>query len=61
MPELPEVETIVRELKEAHLIGFKIERAVVFWDRSIAKLRSASFSERIVIKRFLILQDGVSF
>lgn len=53
MPELPEVETIVRELQEAHLIGLKIDRAIVFWDRSIAKLSSASFSERIVNQKIL--------
>lgn len=47
MPELPEVETIVRELCEEELIGLKIERAEVFWDRSIAKESSSSFRERI--------------
>lgn len=47
MPELPEVETIVRELREEQLIGLKIEHAQVFWDRSIANQNSSSFKERI--------------
>jgi len=53
MPELPEVETIVRELNEANLIGLKIERAVVFWDRTIAKLECTLFSERIINQKIL--------
>lgn len=36
MPELPEVETIVRELNESDLIGRKISSAEVFWERTIA-------------------------
>lgn len=35
MPELPEVETIVRELNEVGLIGLQILRADIFWNRSI--------------------------
>lgn len=53
MPELPEVETIVRELQEAHLIGLKIDRALVFWDRTIAKLECTLFSERIINQKIL--------
>lgn len=47
MPELPEVETIVRELNEEHLIGLKIERAYVYWDRSIAGQKSPTFIQQI--------------
>lgn len=36
MPELPEVETIVRELNQSHLVGKKILQGAVFWDRTIA-------------------------
>lgn len=35
MPELPEVETIVLELNESNLIGRKILKVEVFWDRTI--------------------------
>ncbi len=36
MPELPEVETIVRELNDSNSVGQKIQNAEVFWDRTIA-------------------------
>lgn len=36
MPELPEVETITRELNENHLVGRKIVSAEIYWDRTIA-------------------------
>lgn len=35
MPELPEVETIIQELNDSHLLGSCILRAEVFWHRSI--------------------------
>ncbi len=47
MPELPEVETIVRELREAQLIGAKIIMARVFWNRSIDPPNSHDFIRRI--------------
>lgn len=53
MPELPEVETIVRELREEHLIGKKIEKAEVFWDRSIATQSHAAFIQRIAEQTIL--------
>jgi len=48
MPELPEVETIVRELKEAGLKGLSIVNAVVFWHRSIANQRPADFCQSLI-------------
>lgn len=36
MPELPEVETIVRDLNAAHLTGVKIREVLIYWHRSIA-------------------------
>lgn len=53
MPELPEVETIARELREAHLIGLTIQKAIVFWDRSIASPSSTSFCQRIADQTIL--------
>lgn len=53
MPELPEVETIVREMREASLIGLKITSASVFWERSIAQQPSTSFCETIADQTIL--------
>jgi formamidopyrimidine-DNA glycosylase len=53
MPELPEVETIVRELREADLIGLKVEKASVFWERSIAHQSGAAFCKRIANQEIL--------
>ena len=36
MPELPEVETVVRDLNAAGLVGLRMSRVQVFWKRSIA-------------------------
>ncbi|MBA2727176.1 MAG: DNA-formamidopyrimidine glycosylase [Parachlamydiaceae bacterium] len=47
MPELPEVETIVREMRQAGLLGLKIERAIILWERSIANLSSSDFCQQI--------------
>ena len=47
MPELPEVETTVRDLKP-QLIGHAITRASVHWDRTIAYPDSRAFLRDIV-------------
>ncbi len=47
MPELPEVETIVRELIASHLIGKKIIQASVFWNGIIDTSAAHEFTERI--------------
>jgi formamidopyrimidine-DNA glycosylase len=36
MPELPEVEIVVRDLRAANLAGARIASARVLWNRSIA-------------------------
>ena len=46
MPELPEVETIVRRLRQP-LVGQRIERAQVRWARTIASPSAATFVRRI--------------
>lgn len=61
MPELPEVETIVRELREASLVGLKIEKAIVFWDRSIANLLSSQFCHKIVSQTIRDIQRRGKF
>lgn len=47
MPELPEVETIVRELGESNLIGLAIQNAMVHWPRSLARPDPATFCYQI--------------
>lgn len=61
MPELPEVETIVRELREASLIGLQIIKAIVFWDRSIANLNNDQFCRKIVSQVILDIQRRGKF
>jgi len=51
MPELPEVETIVRQLRP-QLEGRRIERARVSWERSIAQPSARSFCEQVAGLRF---------
>jgi len=46
MPELPEVESTVRYLKE-RVEGLSIERAVILWHRTIALNRGKSFSQQV--------------
>lgn len=48
MPELPEVETIVRELGESHIIGKKVTHATVYWPRTVATQEPKEFAARIV-------------
>lgn len=48
MPELPEVETITRELREGGLIGVRILKAEVFWPRTIAEPSLTDFCSRII-------------
>lgn len=47
MPELPEVETMRRGLLRVNLIGRRVERARVFWEKSIATSPAPLF-ERLV-------------
>jgi|688.fasta_scaffold13379_5 formamidopyrimidine-DNA glycosylase len=53
MPELPEVETIVRELNASHLIGLKIEEVNVFWERSIADPKAEEFASKLIHEKVL--------
>jgi len=47
MPELPEVQTIVNELRSDGLIGATITAAQVFWPRSISETSPSVFRRRI--------------
>lgn len=48
MPELPEVETVARDLKEAGLIGRRITGAHVYWTRTIDRPSVAEFRQRLI-------------
>jgi len=47
MPELPEVETIVREMCEARLEGAEISGVEVYWNRSIATPALTEFVQKM--------------
>ena len=47
MPELPEVETVVRGLRHAGLVGLTIERAHVLWHRTVAPMPPPDFARRL--------------
>lgn len=47
MPELPEVETIVRELREENLIGTKITEIFIYWPGVTKPLSSTDFQKKI--------------
>ncbi|MBS4169196.1 DNA-formamidopyrimidine glycosylase [Parachlamydia sp. AcF125] len=53
MPELPEVETIIREMREANLEGRTIEKAHIFWERSIAVPSPSAFCKKIARQKIL--------
>ncbi len=47
MPELPEVETVVRDLRAARLVGRRIVKARVFWRKTIADPAPTGFAREI--------------
>jgi len=51
VPELPEVETVVRDLCDAGLVGRRIEYARVYWPRTISGLTPRTFSSRVKHQR----------
>lgn len=51
MPELPEVETIVRELNASHLTGARIAEVKVYWHRTIAKPSVEAFCSKLVSQK----------
>lgn len=48
MPELPEVETVVNDLRHAGLIGRTIVNAHVHWPKTVATQSPAEFSKKIL-------------
>src|SRR4051794_17730116 len=55
MPELPEVETILEDLKRAGLMGRSIEKVKVYWPRTVAHPSPAQFCSILQHKKILAL------
>lgn len=51
MPELPEVETLVRDLRESGLCGARITNVIVRWPRTIAGMSPRTFRARMKGRR----------
>ena len=54
MPELPEVETVARGLRES-LVGRTVTGVAVGWPRTIARLGVAEFTERVAGQRVTLI------
>ena len=52
MPELPEVETVVSDLKNAGLLGRRVEKASVTWPRTVSSHSPTSFAKALKGRRF---------
>ena len=66
MPELPEVETICRALRNGGrdapaIIDWQIERAEVFWDKTLADPTQEEFIHRVVGQRVLDVSRRAKF
>lgn len=61
MPELPEVETIVRELNENHLVGTQIQDVKVFWPRTIAVPEPTDFCMRLAKQSIIAISRRGKF
>jgi formamidopyrimidine-DNA glycosylase len=61
MPELPEVQTIVSDLKAAGIEGAVITAATVFWSRTIAEPSASVFSSRIKGKKISAIRRRGKF
>lgn len=55
MPELPEVETIIQDLKAAGIIGRLIQQAHVFWPKTVATPAKSTFLHQIRHQKILNL------
>ncbi len=53
MPELPEVETIVRELNAEEIMRAKIIKAHVFWPRTLDSMRVKDFCKQVAGRTIL--------
>lgn len=51
MPELPEVETVCRDLRSHNVIGVPIEEVAVLWERSIGSMGVDDFSIGLIHRK----------
>jgi len=56
MPELPEVQTVVNDLKVANLIGIPIIAAWVYWPRTVAEPSPRLFCRQIKGQKFTAIR-----
>lgn len=61
MPELPEVETVVRGLLKNRLVGKEISRAEVFWPRTLGSMPVDTFKKRLAGKRVTAVSRRAKF
>lgn len=61
MPELPEVETIVRDLRRARLADKTITGARVYWPKMVAPLTPRCFTRRLIGRRILRIQRRAKY
>lgn len=61
MPELPEVETVARDLRDAGLVGRTITDAHVYWPRIVDRPSAQIFESRIVGQRFEVIGRRAKF
>src|SRR5437016_13704568 len=61
MPELPEVETIAMELRQACLVGTKIIDAKVYWSRTIAQMTPQQFIQRLLGQKIIAIGRRAKF
>ena len=56
MPELPEVETVVRDLNRLKVIGKTIKEVEVNWEKTISPLSAVEFKSKLIGKNFSALE-----
>jgi formamidopyrimidine-DNA glycosylase len=61
MPELPEVETVVRDLRAAGVAGRTIRAVAVHWERTVAGLAPAAFIRTLRGRRILRLERRAKY
>ncbi len=53
MPELPEVHTILQDLKQAGLVGCRIQKVHLHWPKTVAQPAAAHFCQLLCHKRII--------
>lgn len=60
MPELPEVETVVRQLRQS-LLGATVSGVIVNWARTVAQPEPAVFAERLTGRTFRSIERRAKY